>query len=219
MTEAADSDALPLPDDEVHVWHFPYRRAEHRAPLLALLSRYLGVPDTEVHLVEGGHGRPSLDVDGDPPLHFNWSHGSDHAAIALARHVVPGIDLETVRPRENALELARRFFHPAESAALAALPVSARTHAFLQLWTAKEAVLKATGRGIAFGLHRLRIDFGTALRLTWLDGSDALAWQLQQLDLGAGHVAAIAWCGSPLRVSVYALAGSPYHTSVTGTSR
>ena len=65
---------------------------------------------------------------------------------------------------------------------LAALPAAERSTAFLELWTAKEAVLKATGRGIAFGLHRLQVTREPP-RLTWLDGDDANAWQLQRLQM------------------------------------
>ncbi len=82
-----------------------------------------------------------------------------------------------------------------------------RSTAFLELWTAKEAVLKATGRGIAFGLHRLQVTREPP-RLTWLDGDDANAWQLQRLQMGDAYVAALAWRGGARRVNVRELAAS-----------
>src|SRR3546814_6405959 len=66
---------------------------------------------------------------------------------ALPIWIVPGIDLERQRPRARALEIAERYFSADEAAALAALPAADRSVAFLELWTAKEAVLKALGRG------------------------------------------------------------------------
>src|SRR3546814_13489669 len=51
--------------------------------------------------------------------------------------------------------LAERFFVRSETGALLALPAEAREAAFVRLWCAKEAVLKAHGRGLAFGLDRL----------------------------------------------------------------
>ncbi|MEO5813309.1 MAG: 4'-phosphopantetheinyl transferase superfamily protein [Rhodanobacter sp.] len=197
-----------LGDDAVHVWHFAYQRADRRAPLLALLARYLGREPEAIRLVAGDHGRPQFDPALDPTLDFNWSHSRSHAAVVLARHVAPGIDLERLRERANALPLAQRFFHPEEVAALVACPAGERSAAFLELWTAKEAVLKATGRGIAFGLHRLQVTCRPVLHLGWLDGDDAAAWQLQRLQLDPGYVAALAWRGGARRVCVRRLAST-----------
>lgn len=201
-TSATCNPVEHLAEYAVHVWHFAYQRADGRAPLLALLARYLGGGPEAIHLVNGEHGRPRFDPALDPTLDFNWSHSGNYAAVVLARHVAPGIDLEQLRERSNALPLAQRFFHPDEAAMLAALPAAQRSAAFLELWTAKEAVLKATGRGIAFGLHRLRVVRDTPVRLAWLDGDDANAWQLQRVPVDNAHVAALAWRGGTRHVSV-----------------
>jgi 4'-phosphopantetheinyl transferase len=132
----------------------------------------------------------------------------------VARGITPGIDLEQLRPRAHALELARRFFTADEAAGLAALPEASRNTAFLQQWSAKEAVLKSLGRGIAFGLHRLNVaGAGAPLALTWLDGDDAGAWRLQPLDVGTQHVATLAWRGGPRRIRWYALDADERHSA------
>jgi 4'-phosphopantetheinyl transferase len=196
-----------LPDDEVHVWQLPYRRSLGRKPLCALLGRYLGLPGERVVLVDGAHGRPELGAGHDRALAFNWSHSGTEALIAVARGVLPGVDLEQLRERPKALALARRFFTADEAQALAAEPEPARSAAFLRMWTAKEAVLKADGRGIGFGLHRLRVAALEArLALQWMDGNDAAAWQLQTLDVGPGYLAALAWRGDGRRVRMRRLA-------------
>jgi 4'-phosphopantetheinyl transferase len=146
-----------LRDDEIHVWHLAYRREQGRAPLRRVLAAYLGIDADAVTLVDGEHGRPALATSHDQSLGFNWSHSGDQALIALGRHVMPGIDVERRRERPRALEIAQRYFSIDEAATLATLPAVDRSTAFLELWTAKEAVLKALGRGIAFGLHRLSI--------------------------------------------------------------
>ena len=53
------------------------------------------------------------------------------------------------------MALAQRFFVPGEAAALARMAPAAAEAAFVQLWCAKEAVLKAHGHGLSFGLDRL----------------------------------------------------------------
>ncbi|HZX70296.1 MAG TPA: 4'-phosphopantetheinyl transferase superfamily protein, partial [Rhodanobacter sp.] len=153
--------AARLGDDAIHVWHLDYRPAQGRGPLLQTLAAYLGVEANQVGLVEGAHGRPRLDPalfsGHTSALDFNWSHSGHHALIAIARGIAPGIDIERRRPQPRALRLARRFFASDEATALAALPEEARATAFLDLWTAKEALLKAHGRGIGFGLSRVRV--------------------------------------------------------------
>jgi 4'-phosphopantetheinyl transferase len=198
----------PLRDDEVHVWWLDYRRELGRAPLRAVLAAYLGeAPDTLV-LHTGEHGRPALAPPHDP-LAFNWSHSGDRAVLAVARGIVPGIDLERLRPRPRALEIARRYFCPDEAAALAALEPARRDDAFMALWTAKEAVLKATGRGLAFGLDRLHFTLPPApLRLLRLEGDDAAAWQLQSFVPDAAYVATLAWRGAARRIRLRTLAGT-----------
>jgi 4'-phosphopantetheinyl transferase len=201
--------AADLGNDQIHVWQLRYERAQRREPLCALLGMYLGVPAQAVTLVDGEHGRPELAEPSQRALQFNWSHSGNAALIAVARGVAPGIDLERVRPRAHAMQLARRFFHPEEVAALAALPASEQEAAFLQLWTGKEAVLKATGRGIAFGLDRLRLAVAPAPpRVIWLDGDDPAQWRLHALPADTDHVASLAWRGPDRRIAHWTLADS-----------
>lgn len=201
--------AEALRDDEIHVWRVHYRQALGREPLRTVLAAYLDVSLERVALVDGEHGRPALGAFHDQSLGFNWSHSGDQALIAVGRHVAPGIDLERARPRQRSLEIARRFFSADEAAALAALPAAARDAAFLELWTAKEAVVKALGRGIAFGLDRFSVtsDAGQ-LRLRHLQGDDVDAWQLRRLKLDTGLVAALAWRGDERRIRFGTLASS-----------
>jgi 4'-phosphopantetheinyl transferase len=196
-----------LRDDEIHVWRLAYRHAQGRAPLRRVLAAYLGVDADDVALVEGEHGRPELPAGRNRSIGFNWSHCADHALIAIGRHVVPGIDLERLRPRPRALEIARRYFSADEATALTELPEAQRSSAFLELWTAKEAVLKAMGRGLAFGLHRLSIARdGDQLMLLHLDGDDTRAWQLRRLPVDSALLGALAWRGGPRQIRLYTLA-------------
>ncbi len=196
-----------LRDDEIHVWRVGYRPQVGRAPLRRVLAAYLGLPPAEVILTEGEHGRPMLAPGHEQGLGFNWSHSGDQALIAIGRHISPGIDIERARDRPRALEIARRYFTTEEATALASLSGDQRHAAFLELWTAKEAVLKALGRGIAFGLDRLSISSGSgALELQRLEGDDAGAWQLRRLEPGPGLIAALAWRGGPRRIRQGSLA-------------
>lgn len=192
-----------LRDDEIHVWSMRYERAGGRVPLRRLLAGYLDVRAEDVTLADTVHGRPELHGTHRDRLRFNWSHSADRALVAIARSVQPGIDLEH-RPRRagrNVLALAQRFFAPAEADALGALPADERAAAFLRLWTVKEAVLKAQGRGLAYGLHRVVVQLdGSAATRAHLDADSVGAWQVRELALDPHWVAALAWRGPSMAV-------------------
>lgn len=126
----------------------------------------------------------------------SWSHSGPHLLVAGGEGVRLGCDLERVRRRPNARAVARRYFHPDESTWLQGLAdEDALATAFLRLWCAKEAVLKAHGHGLSFGLDRLRFVDAGGLRL--VDCDPALGrpgdWRLQELTPAPGFIAAIAW--------------------------
>lgn len=198
-----------LGEDEIHVWRLAYDHHQGRAPLLLMLAAYLGVPVASVVLEESAHGRPALAGAHRDAFAFNWSHSHDQALIAIARGVSPGVDLERLRPHPKALPIAQRYFSPEEARWLEAMPETARDRAFLELWTAKEAVLKALGRGLAFGLDRLSIGESAGLPvLGRLEGHETSQWQLHRLTLDDAHVGSLAWQGEPRPVHQWTLAGA-----------
>lgn len=205
--------AEPLGDDEIQLWTVAAPRKLGRQPLRNVLAHYLGVDGREVVLTEDVHGRPALGGVYADWFDFNWSHSGERALIAVARGVRPGVDVETPRAgrTRDVLGLARRFFAPEEAAWLAALEEERRQCAFLRLWTAKEALLKAHGRGLAFGLHRVRIGLGhDTMSLESFDGEDPAAWQLHAVDAGMAGTASLAWRGAPRRLRWREEAAGPH---------
>ena len=160
------------------------------------IAAALGQPEASIGFERDTYGRPALRVDGRATaLDCNWSHSGGHLAIALGDGVRVGIDIERPRPRPRALELARRYFTVGEAGALAALAPDARETAFLRLWCAKEAVLKAHGRGLAFGLDRLGFDgLAETPRLVVADAALGAidGWTVRALELD-GLVGMVAW--------------------------
>ena len=157
------------------------------------LAAALGLPAPALPLRRDAHGRPRLGVAG---ADASWSHSGEQLLVALGTGVRVGADLELLRPRPRALELAARFFAPAEGDALSALPAEMREEAFVRLWCAKEAVLKAHGRGLAFGLHRLEFALrDDAWALVACDpalGAPA-DWSLHAFTPMPGYLASLAW--------------------------
>lgn len=172
---------------------------EHRAPAAAepiaraWLASALDTAPEALQLERDARGRPHLPGCGAHDC--NWSHSGERLLVALAPAGRVGVDLERLRPRPRALELARRFFSATEADALATLPAAARESAFVRLWCAKEAVLKAHGHGLSFGLHRLEFGLGDTPRLLACDAAlgTPAQWTLRLWTPEPGYVAALAW--------------------------
>ncbi|WP_245800379.1 4'-phosphopantetheinyl transferase family protein [Thiomonas intermedia] len=100
-------------------------------------------------------GRPRLASTKDHmriPLDFNVSHSGQHALIALATGRRVGVDIEARRSDLNWEMLSTAVLAPHDEAQVAALPAHLRIEAFYDVWTAKEALLKALGIGIGSGM-------------------------------------------------------------------
>jgi 4'-phosphopantetheinyl transferase len=108
-----------------------------------------------------------------------------------------GIDVEKVRTVDGVLELARVYFGSNETAMVAAATESERVSAFLRIWTRKEAVLKADGRGLSVPLN----DFDTCANETVIDdtwtftlGGLTREWTIHNITL-PNYIGAFAYSG------------------------
>jgi 4'-phosphopantetheinyl transferase len=178
---------------------WPYRRGDSaEAQVRAWLGAAWNLAPEALALTRDGHGRPHLDA-GAHHVDLNWSHSGDWLIAAYAEGVRVGIDIELLRPRPRALALAQRFFAPTETAWLATLaddPAQLQL-AFTRLWCAKEAVLKAHGRGLSFGLEKLWfvLDDDAAPRLIACDRALGAPedWRFEAWSPTPGYLATLAW--------------------------
>jgi 4'-phosphopantetheinyl transferase len=153
------------------------------------------VPAAAIELHRDTLGRPRL-AGALQGWDVSWSHSGEGLLIALGDKVDVGVDLERARPRPRALELAERFFHSTEHDWLRGLPEPDRNEAFLRLWCAKEAVLKAHGRGIAYGLDKFGLaDLEGGLAMTHPHAGLGGPWSVHEWAPRPGYRAALAWRG------------------------
>ncbi len=163
------------------------------------LASTLGIDDSRLRIARDPRGKPQL-VEGGRDWHFSLSHSHGHALLAVLEGCPVGVDLEWPRPRSHLLALASRYFTGGEAATLAGLDASERVVAFYQLWTAKEAVLKASGLGLAHGLRRVAMHWeeGGWRPAGFEDvGAPAAAWRLRALPLPHPWIGHLAYVGDP----------------------
>lgn len=182
-----------------------------RGLLRVILARYLSARPGQVQFEYGPAGKPALAGEfAECGIEFNLSHCEELAVLAVTRRTRIGADVERIWMPAEADELVNRFFSRREAALFARLQASDKPLAFFNLWTRKEAFLKATGQGIGHCLGRVEVAFlpNEAPRLLQLPaevaGGNAGQWALHVVEPASGYVAAIACEGTPKRVISYA---------------
>lgn len=144
-----------LGEGELHLWLCRRDAAvSSDAFKRGVLSRYASVAPADWQFAADEHGKPRV-VGAAAGLQFNVSHSREWLVCALARHAPVGVDLEYCDTQREVMKLAQRFFCAAEVSALAACAASVLHDRFYDLWTLKEAAVKARGEALAPGLqHR-----------------------------------------------------------------
>ena len=121
-----------------------------RSAVRHLAANYTGKKPSDLELEISPQGKPFLKCT--PHLHFNLSHSGDSVYIAFSSDPV-GFDIEKNSRKADFSKLAQRYFQPSERELMDASS-KPESIAFLELWTAKEAMLKLLGIGIAYGLDK-----------------------------------------------------------------
>jgi len=133
------------------------RRPDAERALLAesmvryvLMSRF-GMDAKTISFHTNQFGKPQ--VVGSP-VHYNISHSGNWVVCGFDDKPL-GVDVEEVK--RISLDIAHRFFSPDEYGYIMSQPVEKRDGAFFDLWTIKESVIKAEGKGLSMPLDSFTI--------------------------------------------------------------
>jgi 4'-phosphopantetheinyl transferase len=175
-----------------------------RAALRLLLGEYLGKEEESLVFNYEPNGKPHLPGKGEESISFNVAHSESLQLIAITSGMEIGVDVEKIRWLPDFEELVQRFFSKCESEEFAALQPELKAAAFFNLWTRKEALLKATGEGICNWLDRVEVTFlpDEPARLLALPecAGDPADWALRHFKPAVGYAAAVAAKHDDLRV-------------------
>lgn len=149
LAAEADREAALPERERAHCRSYRHPEARRRALAVRLLAhRALAWLDPERAwtIAHGASGQPQVH---DSPLAISLAHSGEWVACALGRVTALGVDVEAIRPRPRLLAFARRFYSATEVAGLEMLGDGERLRAFHDIWTLREAWLKAQGLGLA----------------------------------------------------------------------
>ena len=195
--DIASARQLLSDDERARADRFVFERdrrdfAAAHALLRSTLSRYADVAPAAWQFVIAEGGKPRV-APALPLLSFNLSHTHGLVACVVALGCDVGIDVESIDRRVDP-KLAVRFFSPSETDWIDAAVPEDRSRRFLELWTLKEAYLKAIGKGLSHPLDTIvfevREDGVIAFRPP--ADVDAAAWQFALCAPTARHCLALA---------------------------
>lgn len=151
--------------------------------LRKVLGSALRLAPEAIEFAPGPHGKPELcGAAAAAGLRFNLSHSGGLGLIGWSWRREIGVDVEVWRTTRDQAALVHRYFSAMENAAWEALPPNQRLEGFFNLWTRKEAYVKALGRGLALPLNSFDVSLenGPGARLLRTEGpaADGRKWCL-----------------------------------------
>ncbi len=160
----------------------------------SILARRMDADPRAIRFAYSTRGKPSL--EGVRGWHFNVSHSGSLLVCALTAAAPIGVDIERVRPTPDAAAIAKRFFSAAEAQRVLAASPESVAALFFEIWTRKEAFLKATGAGLSRDLHGFTVSSepGELPRLERIEepDDDPALWSLRAFVPAESYVGALA---------------------------
>ena len=176
--ERARSERFHKPEDGQHF-------LARRVLLRQLLSARTGRDPRDLGSTPDAFGRPC--IAGLEPVRFNTSRSRNWYAVAIhaGPDGMPGVDIEQARELPDPGPLSRRILSPGEQAVLGA-GVTLDVDRLLRVWTRKEAVLKAVGRGLAIDPSLVTVTLDPDVRnglVRLEDPQEEASWDVRLWDV------------------------------------
>ena len=181
------------------LFHFPQHRHQYlvaRALLRYVLSLYTeSVAPRDLRFEKNAYGKPSLVNFPETALCFNLSHTDKMVVLSVAGRGEIGTDVEWPS-RARATTQITAYFSPAEIEHLRRLPRERQDDRFFDIWTLKEAYIKARGKGLSIPLDQFSCTISAQglVEIAFAPELDDRPehWQFWQALPNTGHKIAVA---------------------------
>lgn len=181
--------------------HLRVRYQVRRGILRSILASYTGIPPSELKFSYSATGKPSLMKAAG--LEFNISDSEDLFACAVSDDAQVGIDIERIRPVADLESLTQTALTLTELAWLKRQLPEDRLRSFFGVWTKKEAILKADGRGLGVDLRSFEINpdgpFPASVRLRNDAEPADLPYWISPFTPSSDYIGALAVKASPFK--------------------
>lgn len=192
--KAVDYFALLSEDEHARAKRFHFQNHSQRftaarGMLRILLSLYVKVEPQKIVFSYTSHKKPLLHYPPNTNLEFNVSHSGQMAVYAFTLQHAIGVDIEQIQPDYHPA-VAQRFFSQQEYHALLDLPVAERPLFFYRIWASKEALVKATGKGLSTQLSSISIPVNDDFANIIMNNNES--WSLFPLTIHPAYQSAVA---------------------------
>lgn len=169
-----------------------------RAALRCALSEYFSdVAPSEWTFLRNDYGRPYVsNPQYASAIQFNLSHADGMIVLAISQSGDLGVDVENLSRSCEPASLAKRFFSASEATALLRMSEPDQRDRFFDLWTLKEAYIKACGMGLAIPLGSFSFGFVAnehSIEFESEREDDCPNWRFWQFQGDATHRIALAY--------------------------
>lgn len=177
---------MSIQTNQVHIWYIPFnenlidssilspdeiqRSSEYkfnlhknyflmyRCVLRKILACYYDIHPEKLVFSYTNYGKPYV-LNNAPGIQFNLSHSNGIAVLGITKYHQIGIDIELIKPLEDMLLMANQILSELEYRRFLMLIESERLEAFYEIWTRKEAFIKAINKGLSYPLNKFSVSF------------------------------------------------------------
>jgi 4'-phosphopantetheinyl transferase len=161
-----------------------------RGALRIILGKYLNQQAAAIEFEIGPNKKPFIKNTNGVPVCYNVSHSGDWIVIAVAAAEI-GVDTELINHTFEFKDIIAEYFNPGE---INYINSEQSCERLFKLWTRKEALIKATAKGLDDGLKFIPgLDGDHTVQADMIGAAND--WTVSSFELYKNYVASVAGSG------------------------
>ncbi|MEJ2284848.1 MAG: 4'-phosphopantetheinyl transferase superfamily protein [Desulfobacterales bacterium] len=176
-----------------------------RGLLRLILGSYLSTVPNDLNFYYKNNGKPAVYNELNKEIiKFNLSFSKGLALLGFTNNVEIGLDIEQMRNISEKDNIVLQLFSDKEKEIFSSSPQNQREEVFFTIWSRKEALIKATGKGLYSDLTNIDVSLTSDETVKMYDKSDYIEyiskWIVCDLEVESGFKAALAYPYSDCKI-------------------